>query len=303
MTRNIESIALLKRQAGKGTESPSPPSLPSLPGPLSEFIAGRFARICREDDDRTLKTGFECFHSNSWTVLYKDLVFRIGDAIDLQPGLETKFWEIGRKCGARTPNLEESGNYGGKSYMIYHRVQGNPPSPGDFPGEAGKILARLHRQDAAAFPARGNWPDRRNKRFTAAIEFARQKIRNPQNLLALIQKAEADFHWGHRVPNHGDFRSANILIAPGQKPGVIDWTDAHTGSREEDIGGCDACYIIPLVNAYREVNKTDLDPELMVGHSLARILSLIHFGVLTLEAFVRVCTYLRDLAPGKLDTF
>lgn len=268
----------------------------TIPAPLNQFITRRLSGVGDGDTGN-----FEYYHSNSWTVVSREFVFRIGDTIRVNTGLESKFWEIGRQCGAETPRLVETGLYKENPYVIYTRVRGDFPSSGDFTAGAARILARLHRQDASNFPDRGNWPDRRNYRYTAALEMARET--GHKDIIQLTRMALWDFENNRRIPNHGDFRASNILLGEDDTIGVIDWTDAHLGTREQDIGGCDPEYIPALVRAYQIANPVDLDYDLIVGHSFARILSLIKFNVLPFRTFVSACRLLHQLVPGTgIDT-
>jgi hypothetical protein len=221
----------------------------------------------------------EIYFSNSLVVMNSHYVFRLGCSISLNIEQELKAWEIGRNCGGVTPKIIEIGNLKGSTYMIYERINGTKVQY-KFPEKAGQFLKTLHSQNIDNLPLRGNWPSRRNKRFEVALKFANEKIINNNIVIELITKALVDIEQPNKIPVHGDFRSDNLLILENDSLAILDWSEFHLGSREEDIGGCEPKFINELTISYMENNNIQLDKSLIAGHSLARVLSLIKFEVL-----------------------
>lgn len=267
---------------------------------IKAFAINRLTEILGVQLD--LLDSVDFFHSNCCVFMLQELVFRMGQTIRLNPNLEQRLWKIGHSCGACTPKLIESGLFEDNPYMIYRQAPGNQAPNAAWPTLVGEFLRNLHESDISAFPHQGNWPARRNRRYEVATDFALRIFGKRHLVFELISNARIDFNRQGVVPNHGDFRSANVLIADNDTIaiGVIDWTDAHRGSREEDIGGCDPENIEQLLKGYQSTNTVDLDVPLIIGHSLARILSLIEFGVLSLDSFETAYEHLKQLKSRKV---
>lgn len=221
----------------------------------------------------------EIYYSNSLVIMNSHYVFRLGYSISLNIEQELKAWEIGRICGGITPKIIEIGNLKGSNYMIYERINGTKVQY-KFPKRAGQFLSTLHSQNLNNLPLRGNWPSRRNKRYEVALKFANEKIRNNNAVIELITKALVDVDEPNKIPIHGDFRGDNLLMLDNNSLAILDWSEFHLGSREEDIGGCEPKFINELTISYMDNNNIQLDKSLIAGHSLARVLSLIKFEVL-----------------------
>ncbi|MFH1469107.1 MAG: phosphotransferase [Pseudomonadota bacterium] len=221
------------------------------------------------------------YASNAWTWVGQEVVFRIGEAIDLKIDLEERCWERGRRCGAATPRLLETGIFQARRYMVTDRLTGAHPDA-TLPRTAGVFLAALHGGSAGGLRRRGNWPARRDRRYPAAWDHAHGVLASGHPALGLIEAAQRDLREGRLVPNHGDFRAANMLVGPGDVLGVLDWSDFHAGTREEDLGGCDPALIPALLHGYQRARSVPIDPALVAGHAFARLFSLCAFGVLPL---------------------
>lgn len=223
------------------------------------------------------------YQSNTWTAIATHAVFRIGVTVALDPRREVFFWRIGSRCGAKTPALLSCGTFEKHPYMVMSRVQGTRPET--VPLEAGRFLRLLHECPPDGFGPRGNWPPRRDHRFSTAIAYLEQHWPERRDLIPLIRLASDQFSNEKNRPNHGDFRADNMITHAELGFGLVDWTDAHLGSREEDLGGCDPEMICSLVTAYQGGDQTALSMEKIAGHSCARVLSLMAAGALTAEHF------------------
>lgn len=252
------------------------------PDGLLAFARSEIASIRQLEPDEIVVQ--EVRHSNSWTVISTQGVFRLGDTIRLDPAKEAAFWGIGRHCGAVTPDLLKSGTFFGTPYMITDYIQGEPPAHDQFPEAAGRILRCLHESAPAGFEPRGNWPARRDARFSLAEQGLERFWVGKEKIKEMIRLASEQFAAEKHCPNHGDFRRENMLIGPSGSLGLIDWTDAHLGSREEDIGGCDPEFIESLLLSYQGDAPVELSLERIAGHSYARILSLLELGVFSMES-------------------
>ncbi|MBA3534049.1 MAG: phosphotransferase [Ardenticatenales bacterium] len=265
----------------------------ALPSEIQSFVTQRLSGWqcpAAEQPER-----WQVFHSNAWVILTETYVFRLGDSIDLTVSREETLWEIGRRCGANTPSLLEAGIFEGKSYMLYRRLPGTPVCLGRLPPVAGRFLRTLHDTEPPPLTRRGNWPSRREHRYEVAQNCMRAYFGAEHPGLWLIQRAWGDFNRAGQVLNHGDFRGSNLLLTEEQQLGVIDWTDAHLGTREEDIGGCEPQDIMALLEGYQAKGGCSLDMELVVGHGLARVASLVQFAVLSSDYLQRALVTLQPL--------
>jgi hypothetical protein len=253
------------------------------PDELVTFARSEIASVRQLEPEEVVVK--EVCHSNAWTVISAQGVFRIGESIRLDPLKEAAFWAIGRECGAITPNLLKTGTFLGTPYMITDYIEGKPPANDQFPEAAGMILRRLHESAPADFAPRGNWPARRDARFSLAERGCERFCAGKEKIKEMIRMASAQFAVEKHCPNHGDFRRANMLVGANGSFGLIDWTDAHLGSREEDIGGCDSEFIEPLLLSYQGDAPVELSLARIAGHSYARILSLLELGVFPQESF------------------
>jgi hypothetical protein len=252
----------------------------STDGQFLEFARFKLASVDRRTPDDVVIEGIH--RSNTWTAVATHAVFRIGVTVTLDPSQEASFWQIGVRCGALTPVLLNFGKFVDEPYMLTSRVRGTHPKAA--PPQAGKFLRLLHEYAPDGFGPKGNWPPRRDHRFSTAIAYLQGRWPEKRALLRLIDLASVQFAEEKICPNHGDFRTENMLTDPGGGFGLVDWTDAHLGSREEDLGGCDPELIPEIVRSYQGDAPVALSREKIAGHSYARVLSLMAAGVLPQES-------------------
>lgn len=185
--------------------------------------------------------------------------------------------------------------------MAYRLMTGSTADVGPSGlATAGAHLAVLHDSDPAPFSLEPTVRPRRRRRFELALEFSR-RMRGESwtsGLDDLIRAAAQHGRDIRAVPNHGDFRSANLLGVAGQLTGIVDWSESSRGSRERDLGSVDAAALPDVLVGYRAAGGT-CDPLLVLGHLAARYAALCVTGVLSPEiALSAVTAATNELTPS-----
>lgn len=219
--------------------------------------------------------------ANGLVVLGEDRVVKVAAAAPLDPQREMRIWRTVRELGIPAPEPIDAGS----RWVAYRLITGSTADLGPSGlRTAGAYLAVLHSSDPAPFAGEPVVRPRRRRRFTLASEFGRrmQGSRWPTELADLVRAAAADGRDVRAVPNHGDFRSANLLGSAGALTGIVDWSESSRGSRERDLGSIDAAALPDVLAGYRETGGT-CEPSLVLGHLAARYAALCLTGVLALD--------------------
>lgn len=160
--------------------------------------------------------------------------------------------------------------------LLYERIRGSEPTASFKWSSIAKVLCQLWAMDVAEFPLEPRMPRRRMRFRDAELGALQDGVTEEQRrCLHLAARTTT------RVPVHGDFRTCNLLAKEGDLCGVLDWSDAHLGSPESDVGLLPPdCWrtVVDGVDRFYSISMAKV-----VGFGLSRILALIRYGVVNQE--------------------
>jgi aminoglycoside phosphotransferase (APT) family kinase protein len=188
-------------------------------------------------------------------VLRRDPPGRTGES---DRGLEFRLLRAAAAAGVPVPAVlwcDPTGDVLGSPFFVMERIAGEAlprrllrdaefaTAREVMTGQLGRILARVHRIDAAdpalaGLRATPEGVDPARLDVERSAELARALALEPHPVLALAERwlLERVPKGGRRTVVHGDYRIGNVMFGPEGVRAILDWELAHVGDPLEDLG-------------------------------------------------------------------